>query len=200
VLTTAVIQLVAIILFSTTPNSMADERTASVVTSINTPRANNQLVATIADQVQIKQWYAYDEETHKKRQENRPTPRFSNLKQYRAVDYVTDRVLPSNEVMVDPLEPPVDPKDNDIEVGLEEVDDMSGDLSALLLTDSPAVNVHTVFAEILAEVNPDSPLVASILDDHAPKDTATVSIRPKATPKSSDVSLVSKDDMYPELS
>jgi hypothetical protein len=200
VLTTAVIQLVVIILFSTTPNSMADERTVSVVTSINTPHANNQLVATIADQVQIKQWYVYDEEMHKKQQENRPTPRFHTLKQYRTVDYVTDRVFPSNNAMVNPLELPVDPNDSDIEVGLQEADDMSGDLSTLSLSDSPAINVHTAFAEILAEVNPDSPLVASILDDHAPKDTATVSILPKAAPKLSNVSLVSKDDVYPELS
>ena len=81
-----------------------------------------------------------------------------------------------------------------------EVNDAPGDLSALPPTDPPAVNAHIAFAEILAEVNPDSPLVASILDDHAPKDTVTVSILPKAAPKLSDVSLVSKDDVYPELS
>ena len=55
-------QILAIKLLSCVPNSMADERTVSIFTRINTPLRNAQQLDTIADIAQITQYYRFDPE------------------------------------------------------------------------------------------------------------------------------------------
>jgi hypothetical protein len=46
-------------IFSIVPNSMAEERTVSGVTWLNSALRNRQMVSTIVDQLQVRQYYGF---------------------------------------------------------------------------------------------------------------------------------------------
>lgn len=46
-------------IFSIVPNSMAEERTVSGVTWVNSTLRNRQTVSTIVDQLQVRQYYGF---------------------------------------------------------------------------------------------------------------------------------------------
>ncbi|KAH9916556.1 hypothetical protein B0H21DRAFT_770539 [Amylocystis lapponica] len=52
-----ILAILAVKLYSVVPNSMADERTASTFTWINSPSRNRQLLETMVSQTQIRQYY-----------------------------------------------------------------------------------------------------------------------------------------------
>ena len=52
----------AIKLFSVMPSSMADERTMSTFTWLNSALRNRQLVETVVDMAQVREWYRKERE------------------------------------------------------------------------------------------------------------------------------------------
>jgi hypothetical protein len=58
-------QALAIKLYSVTVVSMADERTMSVVTWLNSARHSRQHISTVADHVKIRAWHRYNPEVLK---------------------------------------------------------------------------------------------------------------------------------------
>lgn len=56
------IQFLAVKLFSIVPNSMADERTVSVFTWLNSRLRNAQGVGTLVEQTQIRQWHRHSKQ------------------------------------------------------------------------------------------------------------------------------------------
>ncbi|OJA15131.1 hypothetical protein AZE42_12680, partial [Rhizopogon vesiculosus] len=58
-----VLPVIAVKLFSSVPISMADERTMSTITWLNSPRRANQDIGTLQDHIKIRQWHRYKPET-----------------------------------------------------------------------------------------------------------------------------------------
>ncbi|KAK1223490.1 hypothetical protein PQX77_013648 [Marasmius sp. AFHP31] len=56
-----VLAAIAIKIFSALPTSMTEERAVSIVTWINSARRNKQSVATVSQQLRVRQWYRMDE-------------------------------------------------------------------------------------------------------------------------------------------
>ncbi|KAG1859014.1 hypothetical protein DFJ58DRAFT_658524, partial [Suillus subalutaceus] len=57
-----VLPIIAIKMFSAVPISMADERTMSTITWLNSPRRANQNLGTLQDHIKIRQWHRYKPE------------------------------------------------------------------------------------------------------------------------------------------
>ena len=67
-------QMLAIKLYSLAVNSMAEERTISTFTWLNSNLRNGQHAKTLVDMVQIRQWYMYQVRTIMMRPILRPYP------------------------------------------------------------------------------------------------------------------------------
>ncbi|KIJ07798.1 hypothetical protein PAXINDRAFT_89809 [Paxillus involutus ATCC 200175] len=59
-----VLGALALKIFSAVPISMADERTMSTITWLNSPRRSAQGVGTLQDHIKIRQWHRYKPEVH----------------------------------------------------------------------------------------------------------------------------------------
>ncbi|KAG1823727.1 uncharacterized protein BJ212DRAFT_1574327 [Suillus subaureus] len=57
-----VLPIIAIKMFSAVPISMADERTMSTITWLNSPRRANQNLETLQNHIKIRQWHRYKPE------------------------------------------------------------------------------------------------------------------------------------------
>ncbi|KIJ59093.1 hypothetical protein HYDPIDRAFT_162797 [Hydnomerulius pinastri MD-312] len=60
-----VLGALAVKIFSAVPISMADERTMSTITWLNSPRRSSQGVGTLQDHIKIRQWHRYKPEKQK---------------------------------------------------------------------------------------------------------------------------------------
>ncbi|KAG9125437.1 hypothetical protein FRC07_007597 [Ceratobasidium sp. 392] len=61
---------------------MAEERTMSVITKLNSPDRASQKVSTLFDMALIRQYYKRKENTHNNKRRARPTVRFVDLSKY----------------------------------------------------------------------------------------------------------------------
>lgn len=165
---------------------MAEERTVSVISAINSARRNRQHVATIVDQVQIRQWYGYDPSKLDLQKQSRPSLRFSQLKQYRKPKYVVG----AGGVGAEP-----ESDDDDNEENHENVDGNKGLNDTLVAKD-----FSTATRQILGDTNPASRSLLGLLDSDSPAEEVVeiVGTSPSRQLKSG-VSLVKDDDEYPEL-
>lgn len=169
-------QCIATVIFSTTPNSMAEERTVSVISSINSAKRNRQHVATIVNQTQIRQFYGFDPNKHAQQRQNHPTPRFSALKKFRTPRYIDDADSSESE-----------------EEGEEEEEARHNDRRL-----SP--NFSSAVRQILGDINPESAALAGLLDSDAASNPAVPKTPAQPSAKQgTPLSLVKDDDEYPEL-
>lgn len=168
---------------------MAEERTVSAITAINTSRRNRQRLDTIVNQTQVRQYYAFDPEKHAQQKRNAPTPRFSALKKYRTPRYVNDSSSESEE----------DDGGDDEDVSVA-ANSMTASTEVPILSS----DFRQAVKQILGDINPDSAALAGRLDSNGPSHAVSPAQAPAALSVSSTehvltASLVKDDDKYPQL-
>jgi hypothetical protein len=196
-------------LFSVVPNSMADERTVSGVTFVNTALRNRQKVSTIVDQLQVRQYYGFKEKVRGKAilqlidladllfkaladpRSKRPALRFSALKDYRRTQYISDFENSGGDE---------DISDDDSNGDDEETQSDAADL------DEDQALAHGPFAlgkfsKPLEHINMTSPILSKLLSDTPGAAGKAVSGIAESRSHSQVVPPVSKDDddEYPAL-
>ncbi|EED78338.1 predicted protein [Postia placenta Mad-698-R] len=106
----------AIKLYSVVPNSMADERTMSMITWLNSACRSKQDVRTLQDYIKIRQWYRWDPQSTKKAltvswHDMDETIRAPSWHTEQAQDSECGPDIPSSPISVDLLEDVPDYKD-----------------------------------------------------------------------------------------
>ncbi|TFK52816.1 hypothetical protein OE88DRAFT_1608814, partial [Heliocybe sulcata] len=74
-----ILAMLAIRIFSILVNSMADERTGSRMTWLNSPLRGNQQVRSLTDMIMIGQWYGTHIKDKKTKERRRPTVKFREI-------------------------------------------------------------------------------------------------------------------------
>ncbi len=156
---------------------MAEERTVSVISSINSAKRNRQHVATIINQTQIRQFYGFDPKTHAQQSQKHPTPRFSTLKKFRTPRYIDDTNSSESE-------------NEDGKEFEEEARHHDHPLSP---------NFSSAVRQILGDINPNSAALAGLLDSDAASNPAVSKTPVQPSAKQAPLSLVKEDDEYPDL-
>ncbi|KAF9487772.1 hypothetical protein BDN71DRAFT_1594310 [Pleurotus eryngii] len=154
----AVLAHCTIKLFAITPNSMADEQTASIFSWINAPHHSHQKSDTIVKLAQLRSHYI--RESGEKKPSNRPTVKFRNMKTTLFNDFKTGAASlnPGNGGNIE----------SESESDSEDESDYESDVGESSATDLTFVPSDEITVGV--EVELDLPVLRDLLADDGPAD------------------------------
>ncbi|KAF7791186.1 hypothetical protein EIP86_002198 [Pleurotus ostreatoroseus] len=150
---------VAIKLYSISPHSMADERTMSVVTWLNSARRANMNISTIFAQAQVRAYIRNQQPTNRKHLHSTPTLAFYDVKKLAGSTKSQDSTQPSADTAIYGSDKPT-------AAGVEEDDDSDDEeLFPDIPDDVPHESEHFNIEDDEKEVNLKSVALLDILSD-----------------------------------
>ncbi|KAG2060034.1 hypothetical protein BDR06DRAFT_1003087 [Suillus hirtellus] len=157
----------AVQIFVLVSNSMADERTGSTFTWLNSPLCSQQQVKTLVRTVQIRSWYKHDPSVHAPPPKKKPTVKWRDMsstifggKHKRGKDS-DNKISDVDDDFADELEAPQANKDNgsDSDPG-DKAEDNSSQVDSFDGESFDAASIINLDSRRLADVLADKDLVA----------------------------------------